>query len=304
MIKKVLFLGSKQLGLISAKNLYFSAPNKLSGIITFDDSKDERSVLGDFKQFSYEKKIPIYILKKPSELLGLIEKEKPDLIIVVGWYWIINERLLDKVPDGIIGIHASLLPKYRGFAPLVWAIINGEKRTGISLFYFDRGIDSGDIVAQKEFDILENDTIKEVLEKTERSIADILKENYSKLLSGEAPRTKQNHKNATYCSQRKPEDGRINWNFSNKKIHDFIRAQAPPYPGAFSYIKDKKITITKSRLFPYPYFGIPGFVSQVKSKSVIVCCATNAIEILEILIDGENKPILPSNYIKYGQQFV
>ena len=304
MIKKVLFLGSKQLGLISAKNLYFSAPNKLSGIITFDDSKDERSVLGDFKQFSYEKKIPIYILKKPSELLGLIEKEKPDLIIVVGWYWIINERLLDKVPDGIIGIHASLLPKYRGFAPLVWAIINGEKRTGISLFYFDRGIDSGDIVAQKEFDILENDTIKEVLEKTERSIADILKENYSKLLSGEAPRTKQNHKNATYCSQRKPEEGRINWNFSNKKIHDFIRAQAPPYPGAFSYIKDKKITITKSRLFPYPYFGIPGFVSQVKSKSVIVCCATNAIEILEILIDGENKPILPSNYIKYGQQFV
>jgi len=304
MIKKVFFLGSKQLGLISAKNLYFSAPNKLSGIITFDDSKDERSVLGDFKQFSYEKKIPIYILKKPSELLGLIEKEKPDLIIVVGWYWIINERLLDKVPDGIIGIHASLLPKYRGFAPLVWAIINGEKRTGISLFYFDRGIDSGDIVAQKEFDILENDTIKEVLEKTERSIADILKENYSKLLSGEAPRTKQNHKNATYCSQRKPEDGRINWNFSNKKIHDFIRAQAPPYPGAFSYIKDKKITITKSRLFPYPYFGIPGFVSQVKSKSVIVCCATNAIEILEILIDGENKPILPSNYIKYGQQFV
>jgi len=304
MIKKVLFLGSKQLGLISVKNLYFSAPNKLFGIITFDDSKDERSILGNFKQFSYEKKIPIYILKNPSELSDLIEKGKPDMIIVVGWYWIINKRLLEKVPDGIIGIHASLLPKYRGFAPLVWAIINGEKKTGISLFYFDRGIDSGDIVAQKEFDILENDTIKEILKKTERSVADILKENYSKLLSGEAPRTKQNHENAIYCSQRKPEDGRINWNFSNKKIHDFIRAQAPPYPGAFSYIKDKKIIIAKSRLFQSPYFGIPGFVSQVKSESVIVCCGTNAIEILEIMIGGGSIPVIPSNLIKYGQKFV
>lgn len=304
MIKKVLFLGSKQLGLISVKNLYFSVPNKLSGIITFDDSKDERSILGNFKQFSYEKKIPIYILKKPSELSDLIEKEKPDLIIVVGWYWIISEKSLDKVPFGIVGIHASLLPKYRGFAPLVWAIINGEKKTGISLFYFDRGIDSGDIIAQKEFDILENDTIKEVLKKTENSIVDILKENYSKLLSGEAPRTKQNHKNATYCSQRKPEDGRINWNFSNKRIHDFIRAQAPPYPGAFSYIKDKKIIITKSRLLPYPYFGIPGFVSQVKSKSVIVCCETNAIEILEIITSGGSISVTPPNLIKYGQKFV
>lgn len=304
MIKKVFFLGSKQLGLISVKTLYFSAPNKLSGIITFDDSKDERSVLGDFKQFSYKKKIPIYILKKPSKLLGLIEKEKPDLIIVVGWYWIINERLLDKVPDGIIGIHASLLPKYRGFAPLVWAIINGEKRTGISLFYFDCGIDSGDIIAQKEIEISENNNIKEILEKAKKAIVNILKNNYPKLLNNEAPRTKQNHENATYCSQRKPEDGRINWNFTNKKIHDFIRAQAPPYPGAFSYIKDKKIIITKSRLFPYPYFGISGFVSQVKSESVIVCCGTNAIEILEIINSGESMPVAPPRLIKYGQKFI
>lgn len=303
-IKKVFFLGSKQLGLTSVKSLYVSSPDTLSGIITINDSKDVRSILNNFNQFATNKKIPIYILKKPSELFDLIEKEKPDMIIVVGWYWIIKKQLLDKVPYGILGIHASLLPKYRGFAPLVWAIINGEKKTGISLFYFDQGIDSGDIVAQKEFYILENDTIKEVLEKAEKSVVDIIKENYPKILANEAPRIKQNHKNATYCSQRKPQDGRINWNLSNKKIHNFIRAQTQPYPGAFSFIKDKKITITKSKPFQYPYLGIPGLVCQINVESVIVCCGVNAIEILEITIDGENKPIPPANFIKYGQKFV
>lgn len=304
MAKKVFFLGSKQLGLTALQTLYVSSPNSLSRIITIDDSKDERSILSEFKQFAEDKHVPIYVLKKPSELSELINRGKPDMMVVVGWYWIIDDNLLDNVPDGIIGVHASLLPKYRGFAPLVWAIINGEKKTGISLFYFERGIDTGDIVAQKEFEILENDTIKELLEKTEESIINILNENYWELLANKAPRIKQNHKYATYCSQRKPEDGKINWNLSNKKIHDFIRAQAPPYPGAFSFIKDKKITIIKSRLFPYPYMGIPGLVCQITDESVIICCGVNAIELLEIIIDRENKPIPPSSFIKFGQRFL
>jgi len=226
------------------------------------------------------------------------------MIIVIGWYCIINKQLISKVPFGILGIHASLLPKYRGFAPLVWAIICGEKKTGISLFYFDSGIDSGDLIDQIEFDISTTDTIKEVLLKTKKSIIDILKKNYPKLLDDDAPRIKQNHDNATYCSQRKPEDGRIDWNLSNNKIYDFIRAQAPPYPGAFSMIDNKQITITKSRIFPYPHVGISGLVCQITDESIVVCCGTNAIEILEFIVDGEVKSIRKNNFIKFGQRFV
>lgn len=299
-----MFLGSKKLGLISAKALYDSAPGILAGIITINDFKDKRNILDDFRQFAEDKKIPFSVLQKPSELSVLIDQKKPDMIIVVGWYWIINKQLIRKVPFGILGIHASLLPKYRGFAPLVWATICGEKKTGISLFYFDPGVDTGDIVAQKEFEISINDTIKELLLKTEKSIVDILRENYPKLIAGKAPRTKQNHGNATYCSQREPVDGKIDWNLSNKKIYDFIRAQAPPYPGAFSMIDDKQIIITKSRLFAYPYEGIAGLVCQITNESIVVCCGKNAIEILEFIVDGEVKLIKENNFIKFGQRFV
>ena len=131
-----------------------------------------------------------------------------------------------------------MLPKYRGFAPLVWAIINGEKKTGVTLFYFDEGVDNGDVVDQYKIDIDDNDNISVLLDKTNRAVIKLLQRNINNILLGQNNRYPQDSSNASYCSQRKPIDGLINWNGSSKHIHRLIRAISPPYPCAFTYPGD------------------------------------------------------------------
>jgi methionyl-tRNA formyltransferase len=167
----------------------------------------------------------------------------PDLIVTVGWYFMIPKRMREIAPLGCIGIHGSLLPKYRGGAPLVWAIINGEKETGLTLFYLEDGVDDGDIIDQKSFPIEEEDTIKDLLVKLEEDSIKVLLNNLPKIEKGNAPRIKQDETIATYVPQRKPEDGEINWEWDSKRIKNFIRAQTKPYPGAFTFMKNKKIII-------------------------------------------------------------
>jgi len=301
MIRKVLFIGSKKLGFSVLETIYSINQDVLEHIITCDDIKDTRSCLDDFKYFSDKVKVPMLVLDKPSNLKKTILKSKPDLVIVVGWYWMIKEELLDLVPFGFIGLHASLLPKYRGFAPLVWAILNNEKETGISMFYFDKEIDSGDIISQKSVSIDLNDSIGDMIKKIEIKSIGLIKKNYPLLIAGKAPRIKQNHDDSTYCSIRKPKDGIINWNLSNTEVHNFIRAQSYPYPGAFSFIGDKKYFILKSGIFNKKYYGVPGTVCEVLNDGVKVSCGKGAIIIRDIRLELDNHNII--NSIKFGKQF-
>ena len=300
MIEKVTFLGAKHLGIKALKIINMLASENLISIITIDDSKEKRCKLNEFKEFSQQTGKKLHILKKPSELNKVIDEDEPELVIVVGWYWVLKENLLKKVPKGFIGIHSSLLPKYRGGAPLIWPIINGDSESGISLFHLDNGMDTGDIIAQKRFNIGNENTIKEILEKVESLIAEVLEENYPLLLNETAPRIPQNDHEATYCSQRKPEDGKIDWNKSNIEIHNLIRAQNHPYPGAFCYTEiGKKMFIWKSSLFPKKYYGIPGLVAQTFNDHVLVTCGEGAICLYNIQIESENE-VNAAQILKFG----
>lgn len=168
---------------------------------------------------------------------------QPDLGVVVGWYYVLPRRLRDLFQKGVVGIHASLLPKYRGGAPLVWAIINGESRTGATLFYLDDGVDTGDMIAQVEFDVEKTDTIKTAYEKATQASLTLLRDNLPLIASNQAPRFPQDHRAATQFPQRGPQDGVIDWSWNPDQIRNFIRAQTKPYPGAFSILNGKKITI-------------------------------------------------------------
>lgn len=303
MINKVLFIGSKRLGYAVLEKIYSIFPSKLFSVVTVDDSNDGRSELNRFKEFSKRANKVLHMLKKPSELLPVIEQEKPDLCLVVCWYWLIKPELLAKVLKGFLGVHGSLLPKYRGNAPLVWPIINGEKQSGLTLFYFDEGMDTGDIVGRKTFEIQKNDTIKHILKKSESLAIELIDEFYPLLITGTAPRVKQNHSEATYCSQRRAEDGHVDWMLPNFRVHNLIRAQTSPYPGAFCYRENEKIYVWKSSLFPYPYSGIPGVVVQTVDNSVVVTCGEGAICLYEVQIEGSS-PQKASDILKYGMQLV
>ena len=140
-----------------------------------------------------------------------LAKFRPDVLLAIGWYYMLPRPVRDLAPLGAVGVHASLLPKYRGGAPLVWAMINGEPKTGVSLFHLADGVDNGDLIGQESFDIGVEDDIAGIIEKaTEASVT--LVRNYIPLLgSGHAPRQAQAESLATTVPQRRPDDGVIDW---------------------------------------------------------------------------------------------
>ena len=301
MENRFLFIGSKKLGLNALKEAYSISPTSLISVITIDDQNDSRSEYKEFQSFCNNNLISLCTITKNSQLEKYIDSYKPDLCLVVGWYWIISESLLNKVDKGFIGIHASLLPQYRGGAPLVWAMINGEKETGVSMFYFDNGMDTGDLISQEKFSIHKNEQISDVLNKAENAAISLIKKNFLQLLRDESKRIKQNDYLISYCSIRKPDFGQINWNMNAECLLNFINAQSRPYPGAFCIDEyERKIIIWKVRVFEYKYYGIPGIVNQfIDGKPVVTCGKDEAIVIEEIEIDSKTYNT-PRDSVKFG----
>ena len=247
-------MGASDLGYTCCKAV-IDAGNEVVGIFTipqnfsikYKDQKDRVTVnnylFRDFKDFETDNRKVIIVEDKMSTYLEQLKNLKPDLILVIGWYFMIPDQMIQLAVKGTIGIHGSLLPKYRGNAPFVWAMINGESETGISLFYFEKGVDEGDIIAQEKFPIVETDTILNILEKAKKASVKLLIDYLPRIADGTAPKIPQDHSQATIFPKRTPEDGLIDWNWDAKKIRNFIKAQTRPYPGAFTIINKKKIIL-------------------------------------------------------------
>jgi methionyl-tRNA formyltransferase len=211
---------------------YAAEPITLSTHATFDDiARDSGCEVASVDAPAVE------------DYLGPLERWRADLVIALGWYYLVPKRVRTWPARGCLGIHASLLPRNRGGAPIPWAIIEGERETGVTLFHLDKGVDNGDIVGQVRIPIEDRDTAATVYDKATVASADVLRQMLPRLADGTAPRLQQDESQASVYPQRKPEDGEIDWSWSPKRIRDFIRAQTRPYPGAFTIIGGKKVTI-------------------------------------------------------------
>lgn len=207
--------------------------------ISYSQKPVEIATHRSFKGIAKKHGVPfIEVKKKMKEYEEQIRNFKPDFILVTGWYFIIPKTIRKIPPLGCAGVHASLLPKYRGGAPLTWAIIRGEKKAGVSFFYFEKGVDTGSIIAQKEIPITKKDDIKTLYQRATVAALKILEEHVPLIEKGKVCSRKQDERKATYFPQRNPEDGLINWNRSSLEIYNWIRAQTKPYPGAF-FFNDK-----------------------------------------------------------------
>lgn len=249
---KIIFFGSSRFGYKVCEFILQKKLSEISAIITiaeefkisYSDSKIKNVLYKDFSTLSKKYEIPLILIERNLfDYEEIIKSYNADLFLVVGWYHIIPKKIREIAPLGCVGIHASLLPKYRGGAPLVWAMINGENETGVSLFYFSDEVDAGDIVGQKKFPIKHDDTIREVLLKAEESGINLIDEYLPKISNGTASSMQQNNNEATRFPQRNPNDGEINWEWDKMRIKNFIRAQTKPYPGAFTIINGKKVII-------------------------------------------------------------
>lgn len=204
----------------------------------------------------------------------------PNLIVSVSYHSIIREPILDKYT--IINAHGSLLPKYRGRTPINWAIINGEKETGVTVHYVTKKIDAGDIILQKKISIEPNETAGDICEKILPLYPKLITEAVNLIEKGKAPRVPQDNTKATNFGKRTPDDGLIDWAKSSKDIHNWIRALSRPYPGAFTFRKGKKIFIWKSSLVDKKYNGLPGEVVDYLNNEPVIMTGKGAL-ILEDL---------------------
>ena len=211
---------------------------------------------------------------KNDKLFNHINKKKPNLIIVAGWYHLIPKKYLNIAPT--FGFHGSLLPKYRGGAPLVWAIINGEKKTGVSFFKFKTGVDNGDVLFQEKIIILENDDIKVIYKKMISKTEVILKKFLKNFIKKKINFKKIKFNKSKIYPQRNPNDGKIIFNSSSKEIYNFIRAQTFPYPGAFFFFKNKKIIVWKSKILKKK---IETSIKLIKNNFYISCNDNRSIKI-------------------------
>ncbi|QTL99735.1 methionyl-tRNA formyltransferase [Iocasia frigidifontis] len=221
----------------------------IDAIFTLDKNK-YNSDFKRLKPLAENAGIKTYLIKNINnqENIERLKQIKPDFIFVIGISQIVKKQIL-KIPKyGCIGFHPSLLPKNRGRGVIPWTILREIKETGVTLFYLDEGMDSGDIIAQKKINIDERETARTLYDKVIKALKKVIRNNINDILQGNINLIKQDANKATYCAKRTPRDGIIDWNKSAYNIDKLIRATTKPYPGAYTYYKGKKLIIWSSEL--------------------------------------------------------
>jgi len=230
--------------------IIFSIPEEFN--ISYSRKKVRNSNYANLEEIAKKFEIPYFEVdsiegKKIGNYKDVIAGLDLDLFLVLGWYYMIPKDVRELTRYGSWGIHASLLPKYAGGAPLNWAIIKGETETGVTLFRMEDGVDDGDIIAQQSFLIDFQDSIKEVYEKAVIASKEILIETLDDIDKIEFKPQKKDK--IEVFPQRKPEDGELDLSKNSVELYNFIRAQSSPYPGAYIKTSDgKKLIIEKARI--------------------------------------------------------
>jgi methionyl-tRNA formyltransferase len=282
---KIGFLVSGSLGDVVVQ--YFEQSLDISFVMT---DKSSTSIIN----FCNQKAIPLFVGNPRNERANKFIKDKEcNIIASVNYLFLINKNIIDLAKDLCFNIHGSLLPKYRGRTPHVWAIINNEKRTGITAHVINEGCDTGDIIEQIEIPIEEKDTGATILEKYKKLYIPLIKKVLQSYESNKMNFIKQDETKATYFGKRTPEDGQIDWNWQAERIVNWVRAQAYPYPGAFTFYKDKKITIDKVSICDYGfhYKQENGIILSI--SPLIIKASNSAVKIESIrqeeIVFEENK---------------
>lgn len=285
-----IFIGGRRHGLELLKRLLAAGESPRLAYILEEDRHEQERRCSEIAELCTAHSIPHRITKKVgASSVVEISTLEPDLIAVMGWRSIIPPEILRIPRFGCVNLHDALLPAYRGFAPINWAIINGESRTGVSLFYLDEGMDSGPIIAQRQITIGPNDTAADVYARVTRASVDLMAEYVPMLVRSKLPAEPQDEAAATYTCSRSPEDGLIDWSARTRQIYDLVRALAYPYPGAFTVLDTARLTIWKARPVESSrhYVGrIPGRVVALKPDGVEVLTGDGILHLERVQLEG------------------
>src|SRR3954452_7438288 len=210
----------------------------------------DRSGQCSFEEMAAE--LGVRLIETPDinspEMLAALRQAEPDMIFVVGWSQLVLDEFIRLPPQGVFGMHPTLLPKHRGRAAIPWAILNGLAKTGVTLFEISDGTaDSGAIVGPGEVPIARDETAETLYAKVTEAHLELVRRCVPELLDGSAPRIAQDTRRASAWPKRTPADGIIDWETRAPYLYDWVRAQTRPYPGAFTYLGDDKVVVWRAR---------------------------------------------------------
>jgi len=259
---------------------------ELDFVVTHQDDPNENVWFGSVAKLCKENSIP-FITPSANELIGLVPQLQalaPDYIFSFYYRYMIPAQILACAKIAALNMHGSLLPKYRGRAPVNWAILHGETETGATLHIMEEKPDAGDIVGQSAVSISPDETATQVFAKVSDAAIKVIHEVLPTLLQGNVPRKPNDLQKGSYFGGRKPADGQIHWDQTTKQVHDLVRAVAPPYPGAFTEHDGKMMIVARTSLKgPFPdklNLGALG-IQVVDNRVFGICGDQQALEILE-----------------------
>ncbi|WUD70931.1 methionyl-tRNA formyltransferase [Streptomyces sp. NBC_00510] len=222
--------------------------------------------------------VPVLLRNRPddAELLEAIRAAAPDIIVANNWRTWLPPEIFDLPPHGTLNVHDSLLPAYAGFSPIIWALINGEERVGVTAHRMDGELDAGDILLQRSEPVGPDDTATDLFHRTCDLIAPLVRESLDLIASGRAEWTPQDRARASFFHKRSVEDSRIDWNWPAEDLERLVRAQSDPYPNAFTYHRGERIRIVSAAVSQARYGGTAGRIFIREGDGVVIVAGADA----------------------------
>lgn len=285
---------SKLLGLRVLKSINESLNIKIT-VVTCDDRNDkDRTVFEELNEYSKVNNLDVLVLSGAALNQYLIEN-KPDLCLVCGWYWLIDLDSINSCRLGCLGIHNSLLPKFRGGAPLVWSIISGDSKVGSSLFLMSEGMDDGPLVHQWKLEITSEQYMTEILETLEGEIVSSIGSIIDNYINEKITTYRQKNDGLSYTSQRKKDDSLIDWNKSGVDLFNECRALQNPYPNLHFIYKNEEYQIKRVKVTNIKCFARRGKVLAYINDGMLVSLGINKNGVLITLLtkNGDEFNIIP-----------
>lgn len=274
---KALILAYSNIGCVGIKAL-LKHGFEIAMVFTHKDDPQEKIWFDSVAELAAEHNIPVFAPMNINHPLWVekIKGEKPDILFSFYYRQILQRDILDIPKSGCLNLHGSLLPKYRGRVPINWVLVNGERETGVTLHDMTPRPDDGDIVAQERIAISDDDTALTLHRKTALAAERLLDGILPRILDGTAPRIPQDHRQATYFGGRRPSDGEIDWFKTAQEVRNLVRAVTKPFPGAFSFIGERKCFFWEVRETPLEIANpVPGTI--ISLEPLTIATGANAI---------------------------
>lgn len=317
---RVVYMGTPDFA-VNTLDVIVKAGHEVMLVVTQPDKAKGRSgklVYTAVKEKAVELELPVAQPEKVREevFMEQLEQLNPDVIVVVAFGQILPERILNIPKYGCINVHASLLPAYRGAAPIQWAVIDGLEETGVTTMYMEKGLDTGDIILQSRLKLAEDETGGSLFERLADEGAQLLIKTLEQLEQGIATRTKQDDSKSSYAKMLTKDMGKLDFSRDAKSLECLIRG-VDPWPGAFTKLQGKNLKIFKAEVMSEEEIiaihkqdcyaqkdrnDLIGVILTVDKKSFVIGCANGGLRILDLQLEGKKRMHTSAFLLGYNLQ--